>query len=136
MGNAKMHGCSLLNSTTVAGVTTGGVNVSLAANADTVIYTVPTGYTCVLDHAVLVGGASAGSGTTISIGQSGATTDFVPNNTLDNIDAAGDAVTIKPIPNTTPLKGKAYAAGTVIKATVANNNGGATNTLCLFGFLY
>ena len=31
---------------------------------------------------------------------------------------------------------KSYAAGTVIKAVVANHAGGATNTLYLFGFLY
>ena len=31
---------------------------------------------------------------------------------------------------------KSYAAGTVIKAVVANQAGGATNTLYLFGFLY
>ena len=110
--------------------------VSLAADADTTLYTVPTGKRCVLSHAVLVAGADAGATTTISIGANGTETDFIPANTLSNLDAQYDAVILKPIPNTTPLKNKSYAAGTIIQAQVANQSGGATNTLYLFGFLY
>ena len=109
--------------------------ISFAADADTTLYTVPAGKRCVLSHAVIVA-AAAVSTTTITIGQSGATTDFLAANTLSNLAAQYDAVIVKPIPNTTPLKSKSYAAATVIKATVAANAGSAGNTLYLFGFLY
>jgi len=110
--------------------------VALNANADTTLYTVPTGKRCVLSHAILVAGADAGATTTIAIGQDTAETDFIPANTLSNLDAQYDAVILKPIPNTTPLKNKSYAAGTVIQAQVGTQSGGATNTLYLFGVLY
>jgi hypothetical protein len=122
----KENAIALLSATTV----------SFAADADTTLYTVPTGKRCILSHAIVVAGADAGATTTISIGQNTAETDFVPANTLSNLDAQFDAVIIKPIPNTTPLKNKSYAATTVIEAQVAANSGGATNTVYLFGMLY
>jgi len=109
--------------------------ISFAADDDTILYTVPAGKRCVLSHAVIVA-ADADTGSTITIGQSGATTDFLAANTLSNIAAQYDAVVVRPIPNTTPLKSKSYAAATVIKATVASNGGAAGGTLYLFGFLY
>jgi hypothetical protein len=117
---------SLLSATTVA----------FNANADTTLYTVPAGKRCVLTQAVIVAGADAGATTQVSIGQDTAETDWLAANTLSNLDAANDAVVVRPIPNTTPLKGKSYAAGTVIQAQVTNQSGGATNTIYLFGFLY
>lgn len=110
--------------------------VAFNANGDTTLYTVPAGVRCVLDHAIVVAGADAGATTTIAIGQDTAETDFIPANTLSNLDAQYDSVILMPIPNTTPLKTKSYAAGTVIQAQVANQSGGATNTVYLFGFLY
>ena len=52
-----------------------------------------------------------------------------------NLDAQYDVVTIKPIPNTTPLQNKSYAAGTVIQMDVTTAVGGATNAGLLFGTL-
>jgi hypothetical protein len=126
MADLKEKACTLLSATTV----------SLAADADTTIYTVPVGKRCILSHAILVAGADAGVTSTIAIGADSAETNFIPANTLSNLDAQYDAVILKPIPNTTPLKSKSYAAGTVIQAQVASNSGGATNTLYLFGTLY
>lgn len=108
--------------------------VSFAANADTTLYTVPLGQRCTLSHAIVVAGADAGATTTLSIGQDGAETDFIPANTLSNLDAEYDVVKLQPIPNTTPLKNKSYAGGTIIQAQVGANSGGATNTVYLFGF--
>ena len=110
--------------------------VALNANADTTIYTVPVGFRCVLLYAVLVAGGDAGATTTISIGANGTETDWLAINTLSNLDAANDVVILQPIPNTTPLKGKSYAASTVIQAQVANQSGVASNALYLFGYLY
>ena len=88
-----------------------------------------------LTHALLVAGADAGT-TTISVGADGTETDFLAVNTLSNLDAQYDSVILMPIPNTTPLKGKSYAGGTVIQAQVTNQAGSASNQLFLFGFLY
>ena len=110
--------------------------VAFNANADTTLYTVPTGRRCVLSHAVAVAGADAGATTTLAIGQDTAETDFVGASTLSNLDAQYDAVILMPVPNATPVKVKSYAAGTVIQAQVGSQSGGATNTVYLFGFLY
>lgn len=125
MADAKEKTVALLSTTTVA----------FNANADTDLYTVPTGKRCILSHAIAVAGADAGT-TTIAIGADGAETDFIPANTLGNLDAQYDAVILKPIPNTTPLKNKSYAAATLIQAQIASQAGGATNTVYLFGTLY
>lgn len=125
MAALKENAISLLSATTVA----------LNANADTTLYTVPIGKRCILSHAILVAGADA-STTTLSIGADGAETDFIPVNTLSNLDAQYDAVILMPVPNTTPTKTKSYAAGVLIQAQVTNQAGGATNTLYLFGILY
>ncbi len=125
MADAKEKTVALLSTTTVA----------LNANAETEIFVVPTGKRCILSHAILVVGANAGT-TTISIGQNGAETDFVGNHTLSALDAQFDSCIITPVPSTTPLKTESYAAATSIRATVASQAGGATNTLYLFGTLY
>lgn len=109
--------------------------VSLAANADTDLYTVPSGQRLILTKALLIVAADAAS-TDISIGQNGAETDWIGTTQCDNLDAANDVVILQPVPAGTPPKNKSYAAGTVIQLQVANQAGGASNTLYLFGFLY
>ena len=125
LADRKQYTVALLSATTVA----------LNADADTTIYTVPAGKRCILSHAILVAGADAGT-SDISIGANGAETDFVGVTNLDNLDAQYDAVLLAPVPSATPAKLKSYAATTVIQAKVANQAGGATNTLYLFGTLY
>lgn len=110
--------------------------VAFNTNADTTLYTVPTGKRCVLTKAVVVAAGDAGATTTVSIGQNTAETDFIPANTLSNLDAQYDSVILQPIPNTTPLKIKSYATTTVIEARVATQSGAAGNTIYLFGILY
>ncbi len=126
MAKLKEKAVALLSTTTV----------SFAANADTTLFTVPTGKRCVLHHAIVVAGADAGATTDLSIGQNGAETDFVNAVTLSNLDAANDAVVVQPVMADPPPKNKSYAAATVIEAQITNQSGGATNTIYLFGFLY
>ena len=126
MGDSKQHHVSLLSTTTVA----------FNADADIVLYTVPVGKRCVLHSACVVAAADAGATTTVSIGANGSETDFIPANTLSNLDSQYDSVWLMPIPNTTPLKGKSYAAGTVIEMAVTNQSGAAGNTVMLFGTIY
>lgn len=109
--------------------------IALNADGNTTLYTVPAGKRAVLTKAVLVVGADAGS-TDFTIGQAGALTDFLGTQQCDNLNAQYDAGIFMPVPNATAALIKSYAAGTVIKAAVANQAGGATNTLYLFGFLY
>jgi hypothetical protein len=109
--------------------------VTLAADGEQTIYTVPASTRCILTKAVLVVGADAAS-TDFTIGQNGAETDFLGTQQCDNLDAANDVGIFMPVPNAIAVKGKSYAAATVIKFTVANHAGGANNTLYLFGFLY
>jgi hypothetical protein len=118
-----LNGAGMISSTTV----------SFATNGNTALFTVPANKALVLTKAVVLAGADAGATTTISIGQSTSTTDFVPANTLSNLDTNDDVVIIQPIPNTTPLKNKVYAGGTIISCTVASASGGATNTVQLYG---
>ena len=128
MPDMKEKGVTLLSTTTV----------SLAADGDTTLYTVPTGKRCILSHAILVAGADCGT-SDISIGQNGAETDFVGAIDLANIDAQYDACRLAPVPAAaaaSAAKEESYAAGTVIEAQVSNNAGGATNTLYLYGTLY
>lgn len=116
---------TLLSTTTVA----------FNANADTTIYTVPAGMRMRPVFIEAEAGADAGATTALSAGADGSEADFVPANTLSNLDAQYDTVIIMPIPNTTPLKGKWYAAGTVFQVQITNQSGGATNYVRLFGIL-
>ena len=125
MPSVKEKVIALLSATTVA----------LDAAAATTLFTVPVGKRCVLTHAILVAGANA-STSVVTIGQVGALTDFLGSQTLSAIDAQYDVAILQPIPAATAAKVKSYAAGTVLQMNVTTGNGGATNTVYLFGFLY
>ncbi|MHC4389429.1 MAG: hypothetical protein ACYSX1_12605, partial [Planctomycetota bacterium] len=109
--------------------------VAFNANADTTLYTVPTGKTCVLLCAVVIAGADAGT-TDISIGQDGIETNFVSAITLSALDASGDSAILEPVMADPVPKIEAYSAGTVIQAKIENQAGGATNTVKLYGITY
>jgi len=112
----------------------GIVTVSLAAAANTTLYTVPTGYTCVIDHVDLILGGDA-STSAITIGRSTALTDFLDTQTLSALDADGDKTCLRPVPHATSVKEKTYAAGTIIQVAVTTGNGNATNYMILWGYL-
>jgi len=134
-GNKTFTGITTFTGETTGVVLLSATTVALNADADTTLYTVPAGKRCILHSALLVAGADAGT-SDISIGQNGATTDFLGVQNLDNLDAQYDMVLLAPVPSATPATLKSYEAATVIEATVANQAGGATNTLYLFGMLY
>lgn len=125
MAALRENSDSLLSATTIA----------LNAAAATTLYTVPVGKRCVLTKAIIVAGADA-STSTVTIGKSTALTDFLNTQTLSNLDAQYDTVILTPVPNSTPVKQKSYAAGDIIQVNVTSGVGGASNTLYLFGFLY
>lgn len=109
--------------------------LSLAADGNTTIFTVPTGHRAVLTKAVLVAAADAGT-STLTIGKAGGPGDFLGTQTLSNIDAQYDVGILQPIPHGTTALSKSYAASTVIYAAVGSHAGSAGNTLYLFGFVY
>jgi hypothetical protein len=112
----------------------GEVTVSFAATGVTTLYTVPTGYKAVIDHLDLIAGADAGA-TTVTVGRSTDTDDFLGTQTLSNLDADEDKVELRPVPAATPVKQKTYAAGVIIQIEVTSAAGGATNQAHLWGYL-
>ena len=121
-----------LNAESISLIST--TTVSHAAIAAVTLYTVPAGFEFTPDH-VKVKAAGDEGATVVSLGLSTALTDFCPNNTLSNLDAADDMVIVRPIPNTTPLKSQVYTAGEIFQVDVTTNVGQAGNTYYLFGTL-
>ena len=116
----------------------GTATLNVQSTGQTTIYTVPTGKRCLLNHIKIVSGATASPTAIVSFGQSGAATDFVGNQTMTKLAAQYDFVIIMPVPNSTPVKTKSYAATTVIQAdvTTADVDGGTDNAVYVYGTLY
>lgn len=125
MAALNENSVALLSSTTV----------TFGSAAATTLYTVPTGKTLIIEKVKIIGSADATTAT-ITIGRSTALTDFVGTQTLSNIAAANDVVTIRPVQNATPVKEKAYPAGTIIQVNVTATGGGTGHIFKLYGMLY
>jgi len=108
--------------------------VSLAADAATTLYTVPTGKIFIPVMAIIRIGADAGT-TTLTFGRSTAATDWLGTQTLGNLDADGDFGMMMPAIATSPATLKTYAAAVLFDVTVASHAGGAANVIDLFGYL-
>lgn len=138
MAFSDTDGIAILNWTapaTAGAVPTPGTNVALNANATTTLYTVPTGYKMMPFAIGVKAEANANSTDICAGGNSTSFNDFIPTTQLDNLDADEDMVILQPVPSTTPLKCKVYAAGTVFSVVVSNQAGGATNRFFLLGWL-
>ena len=94
----------------------------------------PAGFRFIPDH-VKIEAAGDEAATIASFGQVGALTDFLPNQTLSNLDAQYDVAICRPIQAATPVQHKSYAAGTVFQVDVTTSVGNAANTYMLFGTL-
>lgn len=121
-------------------------SVDFSGAAQTTLYTVPAGKSCIITHAVIVVGGDAGE-TDITIGVTASWDNWAGANgiagadiALDNMDTAGDCLIISPATFVaTPAANnilQRYTAGEVIKIDVTAGNGNASNTVSLFGFLY
>ena len=108
--------------------------VAFNAVAAVTLFTVPTGKLFVPVLAVIRAGADAAA-TDVTFGRSTALTDWMDTTQLDNLDADGDCVKIEPIQADPPVKSKTYAAGVLFQINVTAANGGATNSVDLFGYL-
>jgi hypothetical protein len=135
MADLKENCEALLSTTTVA----------FNAAAQTTLYTVPLGKTCVLTKVIIVAGADAVDAE-ITIGVTASWDNWLGDNgfgagpiDLDELDAAGEYCILGPVASADPVAAASvltrYTAGEIIKVDVANTGGGATNTFHLFGIL-
>lgn len=118
--------------------TAGGITAitDMSAAAIQTLFTVPTGKTCILSHAILEVSGDAGAAGVLTIGSGAGAIDFVGTTNVDNLDADGDCILMMPVPSATPATLKAYAAATVISLDVATAANAVTGSLYLFGILY
>jgi hypothetical protein len=126
MAALNENAITLLSTTAIA---------DLSSASATTLYTVPTGKKLCLTEAWLEVAGDVGANLAVTIGQSGALTDFVGTTNGDNLDADEDVILIKPVPSATPSTNKLYAAGTVIQIDVAVAGNAVAGVLYLFGFL-
>ncbi len=117
----------------VAQVLAEDFNVTSTTN----LYTVPTGKEFT-PFAVLISKSSGSMTTaTVSLGQTGALTDFLATQTLTGINAAGDAAWLRPPGHATvPVGIVTYTAGEIFAMDhVAAQGGAMTADVSVFGFL-
>lgn len=126
MADLREKSMALVSSTAIA---------DLSSVAATTLYTVPTGKVFIPTEAWLDVAGDVGGNLVCSIGQSAAKTDFVGSTNGDNLDAAGDAIIMKPVPSATPATNKRYAAATVIQFDVSVGGNAVAGVVTLFGIL-
>lgn len=105
---------------------------------ETTLYTVPAGKTCIISHIVMRNFSADSGSSTVSFGQTGAATDYLSTQTLTGITTsfATQALTLRIVPNATPVVQVVYAAATVLVIkTVAAAGSTCTCTVDLFGYL-
>ena len=110
--------------------------VEFNLDTDLALFTVPVGKEFT-PFAICISKASGDlASAVVSFGQSAAKTDFLGNQTLSGVNAAGDACWCMPVPNATPAGIVTYTAGeifTMDRVTAAG--GAATADVSVFGFL-
>lgn len=111
-------------------------SVDLNSVASTTLFPVPTGKKLVVDH-IKIRNLSADAGNAVvTFGQSSAKTDFLGSQTLSNLNAAGKATKLQPVPSATPAAIIEYAAATNFVIDVTTAAGSAcTCTLDVYGSL-
>lgn len=112
----------------------GIATVDHSATGQTTLCTCPSGFRMIIDHVKIEAAGDEGT-TDITLGQSGALTDFMGTTQLDNLDAQYDVVKLQPVQADPPAKQKSYAAGTAFQVDVAVANGNAGNTYFVYGTL-
>jgi hypothetical protein len=110
--------------------------VNLNSVASTNLYIGPPGFKWVPDHLKMRNLSATAGNAVVTFGKSTAKTDFVAARTLSNLNAAGKACKIEPVPATTPAAIIEYAAGDIFVIDVTTAAGSAcTATIDVFGKL-
>ena len=111
-------------------------SVNLNSVASTNLYIGPTGKKFVVDHVKLRKLSASAGNTVATFGKSTAKTDFLAAQTLSNLNAAGKAARLMPVPNSTPPAIVEYAAEEIFVIDVTTAAGSAcTCTVDVFGIL-
>ncbi len=110
--------------------------VDLNAVAFTNLLTVPPDKKMVVSHVVLRNLSADAASAIATFGQSGDKDDFLGAQTLININAAGKAAILQPIPNATPVAVVEYTEGEIFGIDVTQAAGSAsTCTADVYGTL-
>ena len=110
--------------------------VDLNAVAFTNLVAVPPDKTMIVSHVVLRNLSADAASAIATFGQSGDKDDFLTAQTLSNINAAGKAAILQPIPNATPVAVIEYTEGEIFGVDVTQAAGGAcTGTFDVYGTL-
>jgi len=121
---------------TAASLLTSVSGVNLNAVATTNLYTGPPGKKFIVDHVRLRNLSATAGSAKATFGKSTAKTDFLGEQTLSNLNAAGKTTKLMPIPSATPPAAVEYAAGEIFVVDVTVAAGSAcTCTLDVFGYL-
>jgi len=111
-------------------------SVNLNAVAATTLYTVPTGKIFVPHYVVIRELSDDANTAKLTLGQTGDKDDFLGEQTLSGLDAAGAAGILMPVPNATTVKIIEYTEGEIFCVDVTAAAGAAcTCTLEVFGTL-
>ena len=102
------------------------INLNQAATTEIDLFLFPTGTKGTPITIVLHSFSAAVTASVVTIGKKGgACEEFLGDQTLTNIAAAGDYVILQPIPNATPVKLVEFAAGETIALEITTDEGGA-----------
>ncbi len=114
-------------------------SVDLGSTGATTIFTVPTGKKCVLDSVRIRNLSADAASAVVTVGQVGALTDFMGNQTLSALNAAAATGTMRPLVSATTVIGVEYTAGEVLQIDVGTASGSGagtpTATVEFFGML-
>jgi len=110
--------------------------VDLNAVAFTDLLTVPPDKKMIVSHVVLRNLSADAASAIATFGQSGDKDDFLAAQTLSNLDAAGKAAILQPIPNATPVAVVEYTEGEIFGIDITQAAGSAcTCTVDIYGTL-
>ena len=110
--------------------------VDLNTASDTDLYVIPAGKKCVVHFVVIRELSANATNAVVTLGENGAMTDFLGNQTLSNLNAAGSAGILMPIPNATTVEIQEYSAGETFCIDVTTQAGIAcTCTVEVYGSL-
>lgn len=112
------------------------VNLGDTATSAT-IYTVPTGYTCILDHVIIRNFSATAAAGIVTAGHTGTLTDFLGSMTLTACNSTESVAILRPIPSATVVKHIQYVANDALILDVGTATTGAcTATVEFWGTLY
>ena len=113
------------------------VDLSAAADTETTLYTVPSGYQFVPLMLVMRGWSADPGASVVTVGKTGGTCDgFLGNQTLSNITAsyADQVAILQPVPNATPVASLILDAGEALGMEITTQGTG-TCKVDVFGKL-